>query len=110
MTSSMLPSLVAFVAIVAMIPAVLWLVKRSQGLRPGAAGPLSVVAGLSVGPRERIAVVQAAGRYLVVGITGQSMTLLATLDEWPASPAAASAAVPFAALLERFSQNAQKGP
>ena len=105
----MLPSLLAFVAVVLMIPGALWLVKRAQAVRTGSSGPLSVVAGVAVGPRERIAVVQAAGRYLVVGVTGQSMTLLATLDEWPAGLPAQSPASPFAALLDRFSQNVRKG-
>ena len=93
MTASILPSLLAFVAVLAMIPLALWLMKRTQGLRPRASGPLSMVAGLSLGPRERIAVVQAAGRYLVVGITGQSITLLSELPEWPGDqPAEASTA------------------
>jgi flagellar protein FliO/FliZ len=86
-TASLVPSLLAFIAVIAMIPAALWLMKRAQVLRPGAAGPLSIVAGLSMGPRDRIAVIQAGGRYLVVGITAQQMTLLAQLDQWPGASA-----------------------
>ncbi len=89
MTPSLLPSLVAFVAVIAMIPVALWVMKRAQSLRPGATGPLAIVAGLSVGPRDRIAVVRAADRYLVVGITPAQMTLLATLDQWPGADAGA---------------------
>lgn len=85
MTASLVPSLLAFIAVIAMIPVALWLMKRAQVLRPGAAGPLSIVAGLSMGPRDRIAVIHAGGRYLVVGITAQQMTLLAQLDQWPGS-------------------------
>ena len=108
MSSSIVPSLLAFVAVLAMIPAALWLVKRAQALRPAGHGPLSVVAAIPLGARERVAVINAAGRYLVVGVTGQSMTLLACLDDWPQAQADSNAASPFAALLDRFHQNAQK--
>jgi flagellar protein FliO/FliZ len=83
MSASLLPSLLAFIAVIAMIPLALWLMKRGQALRPRASGPLTLVAGLSMGPRERIAVVQAGGRYLVVGVTAQSINVLGTLDSWP---------------------------
>jgi flagellar protein FliO/FliZ len=95
MTASLLPSLLAFIAVIAMIPLALWLMKRGQALRPRASGPLTLVAGLSMGPRERIAVVQAGGRYLVVGVTAQSINVLSTLDDWPGAkqdPAAGEAA------------------
>jgi len=90
-TASLVPSLLAFIAVIAMIPVALWLMKRAQVLRPGAAGPLSIVAGLSMGPRDRIAVIHAGGRYLVVGITAQQMTLLAQLEQWPGSPSSGAA-------------------
>jgi flagellar protein FliO/FliZ len=110
MMSSMIPSLTAFLFVVLMIPVALWLMRRGQNLRGAGAGTLTMVAGLNVGPRERIAVVRAADRFLVVGVTAQSMTLLATLDEWPqADGAATPAGTPFATLLNRFHQNVQKG-
>ncbi|MCL4747541.1 MAG: flagellar biosynthetic protein FliO [Burkholderiaceae bacterium] len=111
MTASMLPSLIAFAAVLLMIPAALWLARRAQGLRQGGSNALAVVGGLTVGPRERIAVVRAAGSYLVVGITGQSMTLLATLDDWPVETTPAASASAFASLLNRVQHgNAPKAP
>ena len=116
MTASLVPSLLAFLAVIAMIPVALWLMKRAQVLRPGTAGPLSIVAGLSMGPRERIAVIHAAGRYLVVGITAQQMTLLAQLDQWPGdtpsdtAPGAAPARSPFSRLLRRLDPNDPNRP
>lgn len=108
MTTSLLPSLVALVAVVLMIPAALWLVKRSQALRVGGAGPLSVITGVALGPRERIVVVRAADRVLVVGLTAQSMSLLATLDEWPAGDPSPAVPPSFSALLERVNRNVRK--
>ena len=87
-TVSLLPSLAAFALVIALIPAALWMLKRTQSLRGAHDGALQLVAGLSVGPRERIAVVNVAGRSLVVGITAQSITHLATLDEPLAAPPA----------------------
>ena len=112
MTASMLPSLIAFAAVLLMIPAALWLARRAQGMRQGSGSTaLAVVGGITVGPRERIAVVRAAEQYLVVGITGQSMTLLATLDDWPLEASAAASPLPFAALLGRIqNNNAAKNP
>jgi flagellar protein FliO/FliZ len=111
MTASMLPSLIAFAAVVLMIPAALWLARRAQGMRQGGSSALAVVGGITVGPRERIAVVRAAEQYLVVGITGQSMTLLATLDDWPLEANTAASPQPFAALLGRIqNNNAAKNP
>lgn len=106
MNASLLPSLLAFAAVVAMIPAALWLLRRSQSPR-ASRGPLSLVAGLAVGPRERIVVVRAADRHLVVGITGQSMTLLAELEGWPTDAQPATNA-PFASLLERAGHGQQR--
>ena len=54
MTSSLVPSLIAFLGVIALIPVALWVMKRAQSLRPGAGGPLAIVAALSTGPRERI--------------------------------------------------------
>lgn len=102
-TVSILPSLVAFALVIALIPVALWALKRTQALRGSHDGVLRLVAGLAVGPRERIAVVNVAGRSLVVGITAQSITHLATLDEAVEAPAvpgvAASAQTAFAQML-----------
>ena len=50
---------------------------------------------LAVGPRERIALVRADRKWLVVGITAHSITTLAELDEAPAGidPEAATLSV-----------------
>jgi flagellar protein FliO/FliZ len=96
--TSLLPSLLAFVAVLAMIPAALWLLRRAQSPR-ATRGPLAVVGGVALGPRERIVVLRAADRHLLVGVTAQSMTLLAELERWPSEPGAQAGA--FASLLER---------
>ena len=112
---SIWPSLVAFAAVVAAIPLALALLKRAQSIRPGRRGVVNVVGGVAVGPRERIAVVEAGGKWLVLGITSQNINLLVTLDEAPGPdaglPADATAAPgSFAAWLTRFRNHEQPAP
>ena len=108
MTPSIWPSLLAFAAVIAAIPLALALLKRAQTIRPSRRGMVQVVGGAALGPRERIAVVEAGGKWLVLGVTSQSINLLTTLDEAPdgvAPPAAVtgqSEAPRFATLLSRF--------
>ena len=70
-------SLLMFLAVLAMIPGSLWLMKRLQTLRPGApARQLEILDQLALGPRERVLLVRVQGRVLVLGTTAQQVTLL----------------------------------
>jgi flagellar protein FliO/FliZ len=78
---SLLPMLLALVFVLALIPLAMWGLKRlnpSQG--QGAAG-LRVVAQLSLGPRERVVVLEAGDRWLLLGVTGASINRLGTLPK-----------------------------
>ena len=83
-------SLAVFVLILAAIPLSAWLLRRSQGLRGGSAASLDVHCAVAVGTRERIAIVRADRKWLVVGVTPHSINLLAELDEAPAELQAGS--------------------
>jgi len=95
------PMLGALVAVIAAIFAAAFLFKRS-GLQQSGAGAslLKPVATLALGAREKIVVVQVADRWLVLGVTAQSIQPLADLEakDLPAAPAAAA---PFAGLLAK---------
>jgi flagellar protein FliO/FliZ len=66
-----------------------WYLKRGGRLKGAPASELKVVSAVAVGARERIAIVEVAGKRLVVGITPQQISLL---SETPA-PAAFSASL-----------------
>jgi len=105
------PALLAFVAVVALIPVALWLLKRLQGGAPGAGRVVVLVGGLTLGPRERIAVVEADGRRWMLGVTGQSISLIAELERVePTGETATGVPAPapagFARLLERVRRDA----
>lgn len=110
---SVLPALLAFVGVIALIPAALWVLKRMQ---TGAVGPqraVTLIGGLTLGPRERIAIVEAQGRRWLVGVTGQSISVLAELDRGetgaPArddgGPVPVPVPNPFAQLLDRMKRH-----
>jgi flagellar protein FliO/FliZ len=94
-----------FVAIVALIPAALWLLKRTPAGAGATQGPLRHVAALALSPSQKVVMVEVgrgdARRWLVLGVTGQS---IATLHEMaPQEDAGVErVAAPFAQLLARL--------
>ena len=97
MTSSpsIWPALTAFAAVIALIPISLWLLKRLQSHRTSGARSITVAGGLSLGPRERIVIIESQGRRWMLGVTAQSISLIAELD--PDQPVSASVSAPVAA-------------
>jgi flagellar biosynthetic protein FliO len=74
-----------------------WLAKRGVGQ---GAGPLRVVARCPLEPRRSVYMIEAAGRYFLVGVGEGPMALLAELDASAVPPLAdPSAKRPFGDLL-----------
>lgn len=97
-------SLLMLLLVLALIPLVLWTLKRLQNFQPPGGGPraLEVAAQLALGARERVVLVRVPGKLLVLGVTAQQVSLLAEADPaaLPAAPAATGGATPdFGALL-----------
>lgn len=103
--SGLLPFL-WFLAIVALIPVALWLLKRTPMGGAAAAGVLRVVAQLPTAPNQRLLVVEVGQgedrRWLVLGATAQNITTLHTLPPQAEPVAPAS----FAKLLNKERGNA----
>jgi len=97
-----------FAAIVALIPLALWLLKRTPVGGLAAQGVLRSVAVLPLSPSQRIVTIEVGRggerRWLVLGITPQSITTLHDMaPQGDAPPAeATSAALPFAHVLARL--------
>jgi flagellar protein FliO/FliZ len=107
-------SLLWFIAILALIPAALWLLKRTPAGGSTAQGLMRTVAVLPLSPSQRVVTIEVgrgeARRWLVLGVTGQQIHTLhemAALDDAPAS--AAQASTPFAQLLSRLQGAGTKG-
>jgi flagellar protein FliO/FliZ len=63
--------------VLALIAGAAWLLKRFNQPNRGKASLMTVQASLSVGPRERVVLLEVAGQWLVIGVTsGQINSLL----------------------------------
>ena len=103
-------SLLWFIAILAMIPLALWLLKRTPMGGAGAHGVMRSVAVLPISPSQKLVTVEVGTgherRWLVLGITAGSITTLHTMAP-QALPATATPHNPFAQLLARHLPGAQ---
>jgi flagellar protein FliO/FliZ len=112
--ASGLNSLLWFIAIIAMIPCALWLLKRTPMGGSTGHGLIRSVAALPLSANQRIVTVEIGQgeerRWLVLGVTAQSITTLHTMA--PQAEAPADAAVPapaFAQLLNKLRKDRPDG-
>ena len=99
-----------FGAIVVLIPLALWLLKRTPLGGGGGSGPLRHVAALPLSASQRVAIVEvgsgAARRWLVLGVSAQSISTLHTMEPQAEAPqATAEPAATFAQLLSRLKRD-----
>ena len=106
--SSGISALLWFVAILAAIPLALWLLKRTPIGGAAGGGVLRSVAALPLSTSQRIVTVEVGSgesrRWLVLGVTPQSITTLHTMEPG-AEPPAATAPAGFADLLKKVRGN-----
>jgi flagellar protein FliO/FliZ len=95
MNTSLMP-LLAFVLVIALIPAALWMMKRAGVGGAPTGGVLRQVAQLGLGASQRVTVVEITvgteRHWLVLGVTGEQVTQLASypapdVGEAPSAPA-----------------------
>ena len=80
-TSSPLNLVLGLVFLLALIVFAAWLVKRMGGIQWPGARAMKVVAALSVGPRERVVLVEVGGQQLLLGVAPGCVNLLHRFDE-----------------------------
>ena len=104
-----LSSALWFCAIVALIPVSLWFLKRTPLGGATGAGAMKSIAALPLSTSQRIVTVEvgsgAARRWLVLGVTAQSITTLHTMEpqaDAEGAPPAVTPATPFAQMLGRL--------
>ena len=103
----MLGPLLAFVLILALIPAALWLLKRSPLGGAGGSSGLRLVGALALSPSQRLVTVEVGSgddrRWLVLGLSSAGIQTLHSLPPQAESVAkpAGSAMAGFAQLLQR---------
>ena len=108
MSQSLLPIL-WFIAILALIPVALWLLKRTPMGGGASSGQMRVVAALPLAPNQRLLTVEVGQgedrRWLVLGVTAQNINTLHVMAPQP--EVAGSAATPFAQILGKFSKGSE---
>ncbi len=67
--------------ILTLIVGIAWLLRRYGGLQSAASGSLKVIGGLSVGPRERVVLLQAGDTQLLVGVAPGRVQMLHVLSK-----------------------------
>jgi len=107
MVSNGMSSLLWFIAIIAMIPVALWLLKRTP-MGGGASGNvMRSVAALPLSATQRIVTVEVGQgderRWLVLGVTAQSITTLHTMaPQTETTTSTTPSTTPFAQLLGKL--------
>ena len=76
-----------FLAIVALIPLTLWLLRRSRLGASLSSGPVKVISQTPIGPGQRLLVIEvrhgAQPQTLLLGVTAQQINLVAELHPAP---------------------------
>jgi flagellar protein FliO/FliZ len=88
----------SLLAVVALIFALSWIMKRLKFSAAHSSGDMAVLDCLSVGPRERIALIRVGDTQILVGISAAGMVALTPLE----TPIAISPAARAPAFAERL--------
>ncbi len=77
---------VGLIIVLALLLGALWLLKRISQPQGAAAGLLRVIAGVTVGPRERVIILELGNSWLVLGVAPGQVNTLAEIprQEMPA--------------------------
>jgi len=107
--SSALQMVLGLVVVLGLLLGTLWLLKRIGQPRGPIAGLMKVVAGVSVGPRERVVILELGNSWLVLGVAPGQVSTLAEIprQEVPTS-ATGTAPADFPAWLREMVQQRGK--
>jgi len=81
LASNLLHMILGLLVVVAIILAGAWLLRRFGRISPGRQGALRILDGLSVGPRERLVLVQVGDTQLLLGVAAGRVQTLHVLDK-----------------------------
>lgn len=90
---SLLQVLFGLTVVLGLMAAAAWALKRFGGSRAMGGGVIKIIGGISVGSRERVLLIEAAGQWIVVGVAPGCVNALATLPR-PETTALPDSALP----------------
>jgi len=77
--ASALQMVIGLLVVLGLLLGTLWLLKRISQPRGAAAGLMRVVAGVAVGARERVVILELGNSWLVLGVAPGQVTTLAEI-------------------------------
>jgi flagellar protein FliO/FliZ len=80
-TGAMLETLLGLVLVLACIAFLAWLLRRTGRFNSSGGGEMKIIAGLSLGPRERAILLQVGEKQILVGVTAQQIQTLHVLEQ-----------------------------
>ena len=86
--SSALQMVLGLIVVLALLLGALWLLKRLSQPSGAAAGLMRVVAGVAIGPRERVVILELGNSWLVLGVAPGQVTTLAEIPRQELPPSA----------------------
>jgi len=103
-------TILGLLAVVAVIIAAAWLMRRVVQLQTGAQGALKVMANLSLGPRERVVLIQVGDQQLLLGVAPGHVNTLHVLEQGAPTTEVTVADMRFADRLKQIlGQGASRG-
>jgi len=81
--SNMFEMLLGLIVVVALIFVCAWLYKRVGGIQGSVGGTIKVVAGLSLGSRDRVALIEVGQQKILLGISPGRINTLHVFQEDP---------------------------
>jgi flagellar protein FliO/FliZ len=76
---ALIQTALGLVVILGLIVFLAWLLKRTNNLQSSANGQLKIIAGLPLGTRERVVLIEAGNEQILVGVTPQQIQTLHVL-------------------------------
>ena len=105
LAGGMLQVALALIAVLGLIMAAAWLMRRFSMLPQSAGRQMRVVSGVMVGQRERVVLLEVRDQWLVLGVTAQNVNLLSAMPKPADADAPAGQSMPpFADWLARALQ------
>lgn len=74
-------TLIMLLVVLGVIIGLAALVRRLNMRLPGASGPVKILHSISLGPKERLVIVEVGEEKLLLGVTAQTIQLLQTLPD-----------------------------
>ena len=71
----------ALAAVLLLIYAIGWFVKRNRGIQGMSNLPIKTLAVMPMGVKEKIVLIEVAGKQILLGMTAHNINTLATFDE-----------------------------